>query len=367
MRGPANFVPLARRQTVGAIALATTVLLIMACASSATAPAPQPAASAAQPAAAVAPAPSAAPAPLTKLNVVYNNQSDGMIPLWLPLDAGIFAKHGLDVELEFAQGTAATQAMVAGQYDVGNVSASAVLAANAQGADLRLVLALFTKSVYALVTSKDVTTPEQMRGKTFGISRFGDSSDTSTRLILRRMGLNPEQDVNIIQVGNSPERYTALVAGHIQGMITSPTDVVRARRDGFPVLADQAALDIDYAGSAIAMRPEFIRDQRDTARRFLTAVVEGIHYYKTHQTEAAAVAAKYLRFDDMEALQDAARVYATTLMPSKPYLNDANLRPILDEVAGSIPAVRQMPTERFVDQSLLQEIDASGFIDALYR
>jgi NitT/TauT family transport system substrate-binding protein len=306
-------------------------------------------------------------APLTKLTVVHGNVSDGMIPFWQALDTGVFAKHGLDVTFEFVLGIAATQAMVSGQYDVGLVSTPAVISSNVQGADLRLLLALLSKNLYALVVSKDISSPEQLRGKTLGISRFGDASDNTTRLIMRGMGLNPEQDVSIMQVGNSPERYTALVAGHIQGMIASPMDAVRARRDGFIVLADQAALNFDYASNAVAARTPFVREQRDTARRFVMAVVESTHRYKTRQEEAAIIGGKYLQSDDLEALREAVRVYGTYLMPNKPYITEANLRPIIDEVASTLPAVREVPWDRYVDQSLLEEVDRGGFIDALYR
>jgi ABC-type nitrate/sulfonate/bicarbonate transport system substrate-binding protein len=322
-----------------------------------------------------APAPSATgsegqPGPggrLEPLGVVYNNQSIGSLPLWLTLDQGYFAKHGLDVTLQFAQGTLAEQAIIAGQYEVGNVSISAVLASNTHGGDTKLIAAGSTKLIYALVSSKDITSVGQLRGKNLAIARIGDSSDTATRLILRKLGLDPEQDFSMIQVGNSPERYSALVAGNVQGMIADPMDVVRARREGFNVLADPAGLDIDYGGGGLAMTPRFLREQRDTARRYLLALLEGIHHYKIHEDDAVAVAARRLQSDDLDAIRDGVRVFARTLIPAKPYLTEPALRPVLEEVAFRLPAVKDVPLDRFVDHSLLEEIDRSGFIDALYR
>jgi NitT/TauT family transport system substrate-binding protein len=344
------------------VALAVgSVLLLTACRPAATPPAEPPAGARA------VPPPAAAAAAPTPLALVYNNRSIGMAPLWLTLDAGIFAKHGFDVTLDFAQGTLATQAMINGQFDVGSVSASAVVASNLQGADLRLVAALFTKSIYALVVSRDVTSPAQLRGKTFGISKLGDSSDTTTRLVLRKLGLDPEHDVSILQVGNSPERYAALVAGGIQAMIADPMDVVRAQREGYNVLADQAALSIDYASSAIAMRAPFLREQPEPAQRFVAALVEGMHYYRTQPDAAVAVASKHLQSDDLDALRTAVDVFARTLMPDKPFLTESAMRPIMEEVAFTSPAALDAPLDRFVDNSLLERLDRAGFIDALYR
>jgi NitT/TauT family transport system substrate-binding protein len=340
-------------------------LLMAACALSPAGPSREPAAPPAAPVArAAAPAPAVA---ADKLAMVYNNHSIGTLPLWVAMDTGIFAKHGLDVTLEFAQGTLATQAMINGQYPVGSLSASAAVASNLQGADLRLVAALFSKSLYALVASRDISSVAQLRGKALGISKLGDSSDTSTRLILRKMGLDPETEVAILQVGNSPERYAALVAGSIQGTIADPMDVVRAQRDGFQVLADQATLGIDYVGSAMAVRGPFLREQPDQVRRFLMALVEGMHYYKAHPDEATRIASKHLESDDVEAIRTAVEVFARTIMLDKPYVTEEAMRPILDEVAFTNPAAKSMSLDLVVDNAPLQAIDRAGFIDALPR
>jgi NitT/TauT family transport system substrate-binding protein len=185
--------------------------------------------------------------------------------------------------------------------------------------------------------------------------------------VLRKLGFDPEHDVTILQVGNSPERYAALVAGAVQAIIADPMDVVRARREGFGVLADQEALGIDYAGSTMAMRGPFLREQPDTAQRVVTALVEAIHLYKTQPEAAVAVTSKHLQTDDTEALRAAVDVFGRTIMPRKPFATEVAMRPIMEEVALTSPAALDAPLDRFVDNSLLERLDRAGFIDALYR
>jgi ABC-type nitrate/sulfonate/bicarbonate transport system substrate-binding protein len=257
--------------------------------------------------------------------------------------------------------------MVAGQYDVGNVSTSAVIASDLEGGDVKVVAAINGKIQYALVTSRDITTPEQLRGKTLAIARIGDLSDTATRLILRRLGLDPDRDVTLLQVGNSPERYAALMTGQIQGIAADPMDVVRARADGFNVLADPQSLSIDYAGNVIAMRGAFLRERREVARQVVKAVIDGIHYYKTHEDEAVAVVQKYLRTDDVEATREGVRTFASEIMPRKPYVTESGLRPIIDVIAVNTPRVLDYPWTHFVDNSFVEEFDRSGYIDSLYQ
>jgi NitT/TauT family transport system substrate-binding protein len=339
------------------------VTLAASCAPSATPAAPSAATSAQSGTASGAGG--AAPAQPIPLTVIYDNRSVGTGRLWLMYEAGLFAKHGLDVQLESTQ--LGTRAMVAGQYDVGNVSTSTVIASDIEGGDLKIVMAINGKIQYALVVSKDITTPAQMRGKTFAIARIGDLSDTATRLILRRLGLNPDTDVTLLQVGNSPERYAALMTGQIQGMVADPMDVVRARRDGFSVIADPQTLNIDYAGNVMAMRGQFLRERRDVAMRVVRAAVEGIAYYKTHEDEAVAVVQKYLLSDDVDAIREGVRTFASDIMPRKPYVTESGLRPIIDVIAVNTPKVLDYPWDHFVDNSFVEELDRSGFIDGLYR
>lgn len=311
------------------------------------------------------PSASAASGPLVNLPIVYDNLSIGAAPVWVMQDAGIFRKYGLNVTADFVQGTAATNALVAGQYDVGFAGASSVVAVDAQDPSLKLVALVFPKLIYSLVSAKSITTPDQLRGKTFGISTLGDSSDTATRLIVRALGLDPQNDIQVLQVGNSPARYAALVTGNIDAVIADPMDVVRARRDGFNVLADPSSLGIDYSSGAFVMREAFLRDHPDVAKHVLEAVVDGMHYYKTHQGQVAQIAGQHLQSTDTDALQQAVATFSD-MTPETPLFTESSLDPVLQDAARQIPSLQGATMAPFVDNSIVQDLQQSGFVDQIY-
>jgi ABC-type nitrate/sulfonate/bicarbonate transport system substrate-binding protein len=148
--------------------------------------------------------------PALSLNVVYNNISIGAGPIWVTHEVGFFRKHELDVALTFARGVLATQGMVVGSFPIGFTGVSSVINANLAGARLRFVGAVTNKLIYAMVTARDITSPSQMKGKRIGISRFGDASETATRFAARELGLDPDRDLIMLQIGNSPDRFAAL-------------------------------------------------------------------------------------------------------------------------------------------------------------
>ena len=303
----------------------------------------------------------------TVLNVVYGNISVSSAPIWVTQQAGIFRKYGFDARLSFARGTLATQAMLAGSFPVGVISPSNIVTSSLAGGRIKMVGGILDKMVYMVVSARNVPSAAQLRGKRMGISSFGSSSETATRMAVKELGLDPDRDVTLLQIGNSADRYAALASGRIEGMLAEPTDVARARKEGFNILIDLTVRGIEYQGAAIGMPESFIRDQRDTALRFMRAMLEGVHYFKTHREESVKASAVYLRSADLDAISYSWQVHAERLVPAKLYPSVKGMQLVIREVAQRNPAAATMTPEQLIDTTLLDEIDRSGFIDRLYR
>jgi NitT/TauT family transport system substrate-binding protein len=101
------------------------------------------------------------------------------------------------------------------------------------------------KMGYQLVTRQDVKKPTDLKGKRLGISRFGSSSDFSTKVLLKKIGVDPKQ-VSILQIGNETQRLVALKSGGIDGSIFNAPFGAEAKKFNFNILADAGALNIPY-------------------------------------------------------------------------------------------------------------------------
>src|ERR1043166_1119074 len=75
----------------------------------------------------------------THLTVAYSNISPTILPLWVAKETGIFDKHGLDVDLQYAASATSVAAVLSGQMQMASVGLSEVLGAIAGGADLVIV------------------------------------------------------------------------------------------------------------------------------------------------------------------------------------------------------------------------------------
>jgi NitT/TauT family transport system substrate-binding protein len=311
---------------------------------------------------------SAADRPVQKINVAYSSISGNIAPLWVTQDKGFFRKYGLEVQAVLIEsGTTTAQALVAGDISFASVAGPAAIQSNLRGADIVIIAGVINTLTFQLYTERGITRPDQFKGKSVGVTRFGSATDFAMRYALDKYGLDANKDVAVLQLGNQPAQLAALEAGKVQGAMLSAPTSLRAKKMGFPMLADLQMLGLEYQHTSVATSRALIKSKPDLVKDFMRAYIEGIHYAKTHRKETLDVLAKYLRTDDKEILDDTYESIVMTLVPEKPYPTLKGVQIILREFGVKDPAARSARPEQFVDTSVLKELDSSGFIDRLYK
>lgn len=319
--------------------------------------------------AAVMPAPgSAADRPLQKINVAYSSISGNIAPLWVTQDKGFFRKYGLEVQaILIESGTTTAQALVAGDISFASVAGPAAIQSHLRGADIVIIAGIINTLTFQLYTEKSITRPDQFKGKSVGVTRYGSATDFAMRYALDKYGLDANKDVAILQLGNQPAQLAALEAGKIQGAMLSMPTSLKAKKMGFPMLADLQMLGLEYQHTSIATTRSLMKSKPDLVRDFMRAYIEGIHFAKTYRKETLDVLAKYLRTDDKDVLEETYESIISTLVPEKPYPTLKGIQIILRELGVKDAAARNARPEQFVDTSVVKELDSSGFIDRLYK
>ena len=305
---------------------------------------------------------------LQRINVAYSSISGNNAPLWVTQEKGFFRKYGLDVQVVLIEsGTTAVQSLISGEVNFAHMAGAAVMQSNLRGADAVMIAGVVNTLIFQLYTDKGISRPDQLKGKAVGVTRFGSSTDFAMRYALERYGLDPGKDVTILQLGNVPAILAALEAGKLQGAMLSPPTTLRAKKAGFPVLADLQMLGLEYQHTGIATTRSLIKSKPELVRDFMRAYVEGIHYAKTHRKETLEILAKYLRTDDKDVLEETYESIMVTLVPEKPYPTLKGIQIILREMGAKDPAARSAKPEQFVDLTFIKELDGSGFVDRLYK
>src|SRR5215831_8112074 len=309
-----------------------------------------------------------APQGLKKVVIAYSSISPNQAPSWAAYETGLFRKYGLDVQLIFVEsGSRTVQTLVSGDVVAAQVAGAGVIQSNLQGSGVVLIAGFLNTLDYKLMVSRDITRPDQLKGKAVAVSRAGSSSDFATRYALEKYGLIPDKDVAVIQIGSQPARFAALQTGKINGVMVSIPVTARAAKMGFHALADLQMLGLEYQQNSLAVSEKLIKTQPDLVRNILKAHVEAIYYGKTHRKETIAILAKYLKTDDTDALQEAYEACVLALIPQLPYPSTKGIQTILRELGAKNPAARAVKPEQFIDASFMKELESSGFVDRLYK
>lgn len=304
---------------------------------------------------------------LDKIRVAHSSLSGSQAILWVAQDAGFFKKNGLDVTILFiAGGPTVIKAMIAGDLPFGIIAGPAAISANLAGADTAVIASFVNTMEHVIFALPGITKPADLKGKKFAVNRYGSADDFGGRFALKKWGLEPDRDVAMLQLGGQPARYSALQAKAVDATLLQPPLTVTARKSGYAELASLADLGLDYLGTCLVTTRSYSRSQPDIARRFVKAVIEGIHFYKTNKQASIQSIAKFMRSKDSEALEETYDQYALKLLDRTPYPTIKGIETILEDMAKGNPKVKGVDARSFVDPHFIKELEDSGYIGKLY-
>jgi NitT/TauT family transport system substrate-binding protein len=301
-----------------------------------------------------------------KLRIGYGAPSVTMSMLWITKEGKLFEKNGLDVEVLYLESALVQRALIAGNVAFGEMTGSLMSAPKLQGADLVMVAGFLNHLQYRLVARPEIKSVAELKGKRVGVSRFGAGADRATRLLLSKLGLHPEKDVVLVQVGGAPTRLSALSANAIDAAIVDPPDHKKAQEAGMRVLANMEEMNIPFQHTGLVTSRAQLAKTPDIARRVLKSFVEGIHLASVNAETPKKAFRKYMRLQQERELDDAYQVLRG-FMQRKPYPTLEGFKAVFAELAEQIPAAKNADPKDFVDTRFLEELDRSGYIDGLYR
>jgi NitT/TauT family transport system substrate-binding protein len=305
--------------------------------------------------------------PLIKVVVGYGSTDGGVAVLGFAKETKLFEKRGLDVVLVgMGTGSVSLRALIAKDLEISSLSGSGLVQAALQGADTIIISALINGFIFKVFSAPEISSPAQLKGKKLGVSRYGATSDFAVRLALKKWGLNPDRDVNILQIGTSQDTVRAMQTKMLDAGVLSGTSSLIARKAGFRELGDLADLGLHYPTSAIGTTKSYLQKNEGLVKEFMLAYIEAIHDFKRNKEAALTVLKKYTRNDDREVLEDSYSVVASKYL-ALPIPTIEGIRTILTELSGTVPAAKNADPEQFVSYKIAREIEASGFVKRLYE
>jgi NitT/TauT family transport system substrate-binding protein len=306
----------------------------------------------------------AASAPIP-MRLLYPSFAGSWATAWIAKEAGYFADEGLDVELIRVGGsTRMVAAMLGGSAPIIQAGAAAAVAASAAGGDVVIIGATGTVSPFRLMVRPEIKQPADLKGKKAGITTFGSTSDQVIRIALKKFNLEPNKDVALLSFGAQPEVFAGLQSGAIQAGALSFPLYPKAAKLGMRELVNFGEIGVEDINGTVITTRAFISQHRDTAVRFLRGFTRGMHRYRTDKVFSKKVLGKYGKINDDEILEGTWQDYAPTLQKSP----RPSLKGIQFLVENQFPGKKPLPKlEQFVDFSVVEQLEKSGFIDSVNK
>lgn len=295
----------------------------------------------------------------------------GYLPLYVAIHEGYFAEEGLDVNVVQATGGAHVTAVVSGDafaviggvdsYALANRGSSDPIVA-ISGCVNRANVYLFACKGLAPASDSTEDMAAFLRGKTIVAGRYGGSPNVLIRYLLKKVGLDPDKDVTLIE--NADESTVTAMLAHGQGDIGN---------GGEPQISEGVTAGIweepfvkfpdlgDYAYSVIGVKQSTIANDPDTCLKFVRALLRALKAVQEDHELAARVLEKEFSTLTTEGRQAALdRAYEDNLWSTDGVISEDAVNTLMEVIISSGLFEGEYAYEDMVDLTFVDQISAEA-------
>lgn len=275
------------------------------------------------------------------------------LPLFVALEAGHFAKRGLDVSINQVGATVAVQGVISGTIDIYQ-GGTAAIAANLAGADIIYVAAAVDRNSLILFGQKGITSFETLRGKSIATTFPGAFGEIAARMTARKSGMEIGKDIKLLYHRSPAEALQTFVAGNSDALIISPPQTELAKQQGYPIIIDYYKEGLKIIGPGTSVTRDFSQKYPNTIKVFLMAYLDGLKRAIEDEVYAKQIESKYTKITDAKILaenyQQGLRVWNKDMT-----VDPAAIRVVLED--SSDPKAKSADPKRFYNNSFIEAVN----------
>src|SRR5258708_18339351 len=297
---------------------------------------------------------SATKAAPTMMSVAYSSVSGDKLPIFVAYEAGIFTANNLIVDPSNVNGSQeAIASLLSGQATVGQFSAADALSAQAGGADLVIVGILTPVYPYHLFVQKGINSINDLKGKKIAVTDAGGATDIATRAMLKRNGLDPDKDVNILSVGSHANRTAALLSGQVDaGVDDVPSDKALLAA-GLTALIHLAAAKGPAADSALVFQRSYVVAHKDVVQAYVDSMVQALAYARKNKDSTGATLGKYFKINHVPLVERTYTFFLDEVLPIYPFPTQSLLGDAISVLGAKNPNIKTVDLTKLLDPSFV--------------
>jgi len=230
----------------------------------------------------------------------YSAVSMTWFPVKVAVEKGFFRSEGLEPQLIQMNGNVATVALANGYVDF-SLNISPVLNGAMQGLGTKLVAALNTRPLFALVVRPEITSAAELRGKTFAVASFGNTQAILTEKHLQHLGLR-KGEYHLLALGATPARVAAMEKNIAQGSLMPLPINVQLENRGYRLLGNTADIVVNPI-AGLGVNDDKIKRDPDLIKRVIRATLRSLQLLQSNPKETVKILMDWTRANEKDALR----------------------------------------------------------------
>ena len=296
--------------------------------------------------------------------VSYAQPSGAFTPIWVAYEAGLFKNHGLNAKLQLLTPQVSAQAVISEEVDF-YTDGPDLINARLRGGQVKYFGGTMQQLVFQIWGAKELKSIQELKGKTIAASTPRAALDTATRDALKKNGLVPDRDVQILYVQTVPAILSAVLGGKTAAGTLSAPNTLKAKESGLNLLVDIGKLNIPAFQVAYGTTEKYLKNNPNTVYAFLKAIAEGVALSRKDPGVAKKAIGKYAKIEDaptIDGTYDAFAPYWAMNLAVRPEAIKKQFE-YLDE--KEFPTAKNADPKDFYDNSFVEALSKSGFLKNL--
>jgi ABC-type nitrate/sulfonate/bicarbonate transport system substrate-binding protein len=296
------------------------------------------------------------------VRVAYPSMSASVVSIVIAEKEGYMKEEGLDLQLLSIRGEIAIRTALAGEIDF-FTNAGSALAAAVRNVPVKILTVFQDKPSWDLIAEPGIKSIGQLRGKTIGVMSPEGSLAVVAREILRKNGMDPAKDVNLVTMGGDEVRFPALQTKSIQATLFNSAMSIKAQKDGFTKLASAG----DYANlieGGLAAADVKVKQNPKKTFRFIRATLKGLDFFVSKREPAVKYMTEALKLKDPE-LVNAIYDIQSKLVLRDGFTDDKALQLMIDDMKRTTKVQRDIKVSDVFDLTFVkkanEELKNSGW------
>ncbi len=300
----------------------------------------------------------------TDVVITYAQPSGAFTPIWVAYEAGLFKKYGLNASLQLLTPQVSAQAVISEEADF-YTDGPDLINARLRGGQVKYFGGTMQQLVFQIWGAKEIKSIKDLKGKTIAASTPRAALDTATREALKKNGLVPDKDVQILYVQSVPAILSSVLGGKTSAGTLSAPNTLKAKEAGLNLLVDIGKLNIPAFQVAYGTTEKYLKNNPNTVYAFLKAIAEGVVMSRKDPALAKKTIAKYGKIDDpatVDGTYDAFAPYWALSLAIRPEAIRGQFE-YLDQ--KEFPNAKNADPKDFFDNSFVDSLAKSGFLKNL--